>query len=387
MKKFLSIMAFALMCITSASAAGHFTLFGVEIAGTHEQFKQKMLNVGGMRYDNNSYDIWVYMGPFEGISETEFYVCANSSTNQVYKISIYLPEQSSWNELKTRYMDYYDRFNNYSGLTMENHNTGFESPYREGHGDEMEAVGAGKCNYESSFYNGQVYISLKISQYKQIQITIYDLANSPTSFSGTGYYSTSASDASSVFGSTYSGASDSGQGSYSSGSTSSAQLTFMTLPVYGTAKEFADRLVAQRACRINSESDIHRIGLTGTFAGYNNCDIYVNEKPATGQIYQLRVFLPEQSSWSMLKQQYLTFKGYYDYKYTCTNSVATFTGSYREGDGNEMQAVQNESINFRSEYTASWGTITISITKWGVRAEYNLNSPAQSPASIDSTDQ
>ncbi len=376
-----------MIACTSALAAGHFSILGVEINGSQEQFKCKMTAISGMRYDNNTLDIWVYYGKFEGMPETEFYVSDNNDTDKVYKVTMYLPEQSSWDALKSRYMTYFNRFKNYSGLRIESSSTGFDSPYREGDGDEMVAVASDKCNYESTFYNGQVYIVLRICMFKQVQISVYDLANTPSSFDYRNHYSASASDASSVFGSVNAAPSSAPYGSqgYSSGSSASS-LTFFSLPVYGTAKEFANRLVSQKNCRITNDSNIQRIGLKGNFAGYNDCDIFVNEKPGTGQIYQLRVFLPQPSTWSAIKQQYFSFKNIYDSKYTCTQSVTSFSGSYRDGDGNEMQAIDNGNVDYRSEYTTAWGSITVSITKFGVRAEYNITLNTSPSTTIDPTD-
>ena len=387
MKKFFALLLLALIACTSASAAGHFSLFGLEINGTQEQFKRKITGLSGFRYDSSTRNIWVYYGKFEGLSNSEFYIVSNEGTDQVYKVSVYLPEQSSWSALKSRYMEYFNRFKNYSGLRLKNQTTGFDSPYREGSGNEMEGVTNDKCNYQSAFYNGQVYITLEISQYKQINIGIYDLANTSSSHSYKSYYSASASDASSVFGSVNAAPSSASYGSqgYSSGSSSSS-LTFFGLPVYGTAQEFANRLVSQKNCRITNDSNIQRIGLEGNFAGYNNCDIFVNEKPGTGQIYQLRVFLPQPSTWSAIKQQYFTFKNIYDSKYTCTQSVTSFSGSYREGDGSEMQAIENGNVDYRSEYTTAWGSITVSITKFGVRAEYNITLDTSPSTTIDPSD-
>lgn len=384
MKKIFTLVLLSLIACTSTFAAGHFSILGIEINGTQADFKRKMLKLDGMRYDNNTYDIWVYYGKFEGMSETEFYVTANDNTYNVYKVTMYMPEQSSWNALKNRYMTYFNRLKNHSGLRMESSTTGFDSPYREGAGNELEGVSNGDCNYESAFYNGQVYITLRISMYKQIQLSIYDLANTPSSFDFRSYYNSSASNTTNVFGTVNSApASSSNSSQISSGSSS---LTFLGLPVYGTAQEFANRLVSQKDCRISSDSNIQRIGLKGNFAGFKDCDIFVNEKPGTGQIYQLRVFLPEKSTWAAIKQQYLYFKNLYDAKYTCTQSVTTFSGSYREGDGNEIQAIENGNVDYRSEYTTSWGSITVSITKFGVRAEYNITLESTPTQVIDPSD-
>lgn len=384
MKKFFTVILLAIIACTSASAAGHFSILGIEINGTQEQFKRKMLGINGMRYDNNSFDIWVYYGTFEGMSETEFYISANSTTDQVYDFTMYLPEKSSWSALKAQYMQYYNRFKNHPALRLEKESTGFLTPYREGDGNEMEGVANDKCNYSSSFYNGQIYIELKITQWQQVRICVYDLANVPSSWEMRQYYNASAANTTNLFGTVNSApTSSSNGGQISSGS---SDLTFLGLPVYGSAEEFANRLVSQKNCRISSDSNIQRIGLKGNFAGFKDCDIFVNEKPGTGQIYQLRVFLPEKSTWAEVKQQYLFFKNLYDSKYTCTASVSSFTGSYREGDGNEMQAYANSNIDYRSEYRTSWGTITVSITKFGVRAEYNINVQATPSVTIDPAD-
>ena len=49
MKKFFTVILLAIIACTSASAAGHFSILGIEINGTQEQFKRKMLGINGMR--------------------------------------------------------------------------------------------------------------------------------------------------------------------------------------------------------------------------------------------------------------------------------------------------------------------------------------------------
>ncbi len=103
-----------------------------------------------------------------GNLNVEIVIFSSPITKTVYKLTVYLPEQTTWAAIKSEYQDYLNTLTNKYG-TPESTYDFFESPYKEGDGDEMLGVEMEKCHY-SAFWKS---VSLFISQFKQIQIS-YD---------------------------------------------------------------------------------------------------------------------------------------------------------------------------------------------------------------------
>ena len=79
---------------------------------------------------------------------------------------MYLPKKSDWSILKSEYFEYLTTLTNKHGPPNDSYNY-FESPYKEGEGDEMQGVEMEKCNYVAFWKN----IALYISRFKQIKIS------------------------------------------------------------------------------------------------------------------------------------------------------------------------------------------------------------------------
>jgi hypothetical protein len=132
-------------------------------------------------------------------------------------------------------------------------------------------------------------------------------------------------------------------------------------PVDGTMDEFVklledDGFVLDEPGTVAAPANVYL--LTGTFAGYDNCQIIVMTSQYTSKVMRVSVFLPENEDWASLKSNYFTIKEMYTSKYGEGQSDEYFSGSYEDGDGKEIEAVKS-------------GNVTLS-TKWD---EYNGMEP------------
>lgn len=360
MKKIFSIVVLIFaMAISNAKAADHISFMGIPMNGRLSQFCNKLVSQKGLRIveKNDETGVYTLSGRFAGYNNCEFYVFDNDDTKQVYRVNVYLPECSTWNAIKNQYNKLVRDYRSNSSFRFDEAETEFESPYREGDGDEVAAVKAGKTNYHTDFFTDGGLLVVKISTYMQVQLSFIDAENFPYDDSSTGGSTGGTSGGSSVGGV---GGTGSGSGSYSGGQS----MAFMGIPMRGNISSFAQQLVNQKGCRIVSRSaENHSISMRGTFTG-KDCEIYVFGTPVTDQVWRVTVYLPELSSWNAIKREYLNYKAQFDNKYSLRSSYDFFADPYDEGDGNEVAAIKDDKCHYSAFYDAPGGNVMVKVSKY-----------------------
>jgi hypothetical protein len=107
-----------------------------------------------------------------GISKVEVIILSTPITKTVYKIAVYLPKQNEWESIKSEYEDYLRTLTAKYGTPNNSFNF-FGSPYKEGEGDEMNAITMEKCFYSAYWEN----VSISISEYRQVSIVYENSKN------------------------------------------------------------------------------------------------------------------------------------------------------------------------------------------------------------------
>lgn len=143
--------------------------------------------------------------------------------------------------------------------------------------------------------------------------------------------------------------------------------SFMGIPMDGRLSPFCNKLVNQKGMRIVERDDDRGVyTLSGRFAGYTDCEFYVFDNDNTKQVYQIDVYLPEQSTWSAIKNQYN--KIVRDYRsnaaYTYRSSTSDFEAPYRDGGGDEVSAVKADKVDYSTTFIADGGVLLIQISKY-----------------------
>lgn len=165
MKKLLTILLVLLVSLTNAQE-----FMGVKVEGTKTQAIQKFL-AKGFKITNQE-DTWVKMLGNFNRKKTELFLLFTPQTKKFWKLAVYLPETSSWSELKSDYLYYQKILTEKYGEPTESYST-FLSPYEEGDGYESSAVTLEKCVYSSFWMDNGIII--EISKYKQIHISYENL--------------------------------------------------------------------------------------------------------------------------------------------------------------------------------------------------------------------
>ena len=102
--------------------------------------------------------------------------------------------------------------------------------------------------------------------------------------------------------------------------------------------------------------------LSGSFAGKDDCIIFVLCTESTKTVWKVAVKFPEQTSWYSLKSEYNTLKASYTEKYGTPKSYEFFSSPYYEGDGYELQALRMDKCTYASYFSTPVGDIGLEMT-------------------------
>lgn len=137
---------------------------GVKVDGSKATITSQFIAKGMTKVNSANPSTLIFNGNISG-TNVELYVAFTPKTNVAWKFMVYLPKRTNWYELKGDYEKYVELFTNKYGTPTSSYNT-FLSPYYDGDGYEMSAVGLDKCVYASYWNN----YSVEISQYKQVRL-------------------------------------------------------------------------------------------------------------------------------------------------------------------------------------------------------------------------
>lgn len=138
-------------------------------------------------------------------------------------------------------------------------------------------------------------------------------------------------------------------------------LTFKNIPIEGSVLAYVAKLEAV-GFNLLSEDDGRIAILQGSFAGFDECTVYVIGSKSSKTVWKVAVSLPHQVSWSSTRSRYEDFKESYTAKYgKPTDSFEFFTDPYERGDGYELQAIKLEKGYYTTYWTLSVGTIIVDI--------------------------
>lgn len=139
-------------------------------------------------------------------------------------------------------------------------------------------------------------------------------------------------------------------------------IEFCGVPVDGHVDNFVAKMEQLGYSTMVGGED-HTLMIGETAGKYTELVVYYT--PKTKTVWAVCPAIEGDGSWSGLKKMYNEYKAmcisqYQGYKvYTWD----TFEAPYKEGDGNEMKAIEEEKCNYRTELHGSNGRITVCITR------------------------
>lgn len=163
----------ALIITSFASYCQEF--IGIKVEGTNESVIAKYKAKGFKISTPPSNTITTMNGVVDN-NKVEVLIVSTPITHMVWQIQVYLPKDVSWEDIKTRYNDYFRVLTEKYGSPTQSFNF-FKDPYYEGDGFEMSAVRNNKAVY-SAFWDR---ISLSISEWQQVCIKYENTVNADLS--------------------------------------------------------------------------------------------------------------------------------------------------------------------------------------------------------------
>ena len=138
--------------------------------------------------------------------------------------------------------------------------------------------------------------------------------------------------------------------------------TFKSIPITGTMEQFTAQLQSKGYQIVSSSNTI--VQMRGRFAGYNNCDTYINSNSTINVVEGVGVSLPQATNWAQLLTTYNAMETMLTKKYgQPVDVIKEFVPFTPSEDADKFQAVKDNKCKYTSRYKNSTiGYITLTIS-------------------------
>ncbi len=139
-------------------------------------------------------------------------------------------------------------------------------------------------------------------------------------------------------------------------------LEFMGIPIDGNVDDFVAKLKAKGFTDDPSVTGEEGIAaMKGLFTG-EKVSLYAVYTPKTKTVWKIGVYFDMCSSWSLLKQSYLTYKRLFTEKYgSMCLEEEEFRLPYEDGGGSELSAIKDGYGKYKTIFATNDGYISIEI--------------------------
>jgi len=164
------------LCSMLSSINGQ-EFLGIKVDGKKDAVIQSFKSKGfKIKSDSDINKDVVTLEGMAGTNNIDIAIVCTPKTKTVWKFSVRLPEKTTWTSLKNDFEQYLEILINKYGEPQKKYNF-FSSPYKEGDGYEMTALSAEKCFF-SAYWTDNLGVSIKISKFKQVNISYENVINS-----------------------------------------------------------------------------------------------------------------------------------------------------------------------------------------------------------------
>lgn len=308
-----------------ASASNHLEFEGLPICGSKEKFSKELEKKGYKRVVNDDF----ICNNNSIFSKSTVRLMTFGTQNQVQSICVFLPESDSWDSLLYEYDKWKRYLTQQYGNPIENRAEFNTLSAPKTHENKMLALKSGECSYRTIFQSagGMVILLLNYSdEFGYCPQLIYmdngmseDLLNQMT------------------------------------------HLNFMGVPITGTIESFVAELEKKGLKYQMMYNDV--AALKGDFAGYKDCNIYVQSVEGQEVVYSVGVTFPESSNWSQLNSNYNFIKSMLIEKYGSPSECIEVFQSRIQPNDDQMK--WNYALAGRCDYNSQFeleeGSISLSI--------------------------
>lgn len=142
-------------------------------------------------------------------------------------------------------------------------------------------------------------------------------------------------------------------------------LKFKGVPIDGTLKEFTTKLVQRGFTKIGSENG--QAVLTGDFAGFRDCLIYVSALQNKDLVNCVAAIFPSKSQWSILERDYNMLKTMLTKKYGEPSEVIEEFQTHSEPKSDDMKFhhLKNDECKYETTFQCENGDIILKMAHIG----------------------
>jgi len=159
--KRISLLLLSLFISLTLYAQDHLTFKGIPIDGPLSAFVEQM-KAAGFTLTLSTTNGVAMEGTFAGFDDCTVLIVCTANSKTVWKVAVKLPVQNSWSSARYRYADFKDRFTDKYGKPSDCFEF-FMSPYEEGDGYELQAIGLEKGHYSTYWQLPGGIIAVEIS--------------------------------------------------------------------------------------------------------------------------------------------------------------------------------------------------------------------------------
>ena len=156
------VLAFLLSTLSYAQE-----FMGVSISGNKSDCVAKF-TAKGFKYKKEVGNTVVMEGKLQS-QNVDLFITSTPTSKQVWKFTVYYPEETSWFGIKGSYKDLKETLTEKYGKP-ESYEY-FSKPYEEGDGYETTAIKIEKCSYSSFWRADNLIVALEISKYMQLKLS------------------------------------------------------------------------------------------------------------------------------------------------------------------------------------------------------------------------
>lgn len=150
----------------------HLKFKNIPITGTISNFSNKLVAIGYVVKERKANKV-ILSGAFVGENNCKIEVVGTGKSHITYEVNIYLPKQTVWYSLESKYFKIKEQyeFKYGKGGSIES----FKAPFSLNDGNEIQALETKNCLYNTMwFFENIGLIDVKISETKQIVIGYQD---------------------------------------------------------------------------------------------------------------------------------------------------------------------------------------------------------------------
>ena len=324
------LLLLALLSAMSGFSQG-LEFLGIPVQGQKKGFIQQLKDRGFTQYSDTT-----YIGKFYSYDSCVLKPIANNN-GEIMAVALALPAANNWTDLSVAYNVLREKIKNEFGeaVIVTEH---FDTPTEPYNADEKyEALNNGKCMYQTLWAtDDDGAVSLLIQHWESGENVVgviyikmdYVIPNPP-------------------------------------------HMKFKGVPFDTPSDEFVAKLKKQGYKYVAKLSN-NFIKMTGDFAGYSDCDVYINIVLPDDVIGYVGVSFPKQSLWSHLQSRYNNIKSMLIKKYGEPSYITEMFDSYIQptSEHDAMILLQQDKYKYETIFYVEGGIIQLNIRRIYVDYEH-----------------